>query len=1495
MLSHDKRVDPIGTCVGVRGTRVNAVWVRELDKIAAALSELQNAGVTVLWRPLHEANGRTFWWSQTITDVQYRALWQSMFRYFTEEKKLNNLLWVWSVLPRKFNALLPEEVRYPGDAYVDLVGVDSYGADLFIPGYGELMQPGKPFALTEFGPFTETEADGNPALKGPHFDYAALIGQIREKYPETCLFQCWNRPWAMVSQKNAPGLLTDAWVVNRGEINFESFKPEPAQPGTVVNLLKHMKIKTTGAIQARHDAAKGSLSFEASHGYLEGRLDGAADAGKYPYLVLRYQGGSAALGLELKNTDGVRIVADPRIAAANPRIQITLPDKTQHSFYVIDLSPFFIPPAANRNIKTFIFINPDRRLELSAVGLMDAAMLETYGLAAPRLQRSETRTNDAERTFGTEIPQMPQEAQASDDTKPDQAAIWSYLLQDDKRTGEFYTGAYYGGLVREWWPAGSRILDEGTYAFVLPRLAAGVNPALQFEGTDIFDVTPGEIPGSAGIPFKIAPINNTGYPANSFDAVTLGFVFEYVPDPRTALLEILKVLKWGGVAAGMLGHPQSQANIQNGIMLSQLELAFQSGLFEKAKRAAEALGTPAGNDIITNELNPALQRYWEEVSRGRSGAAEVNFPQAFIQGLNAVFSDPDRAAENLKVTLNPALQTRSEKVSAVLNHYEFGMRQNQVRWKLVQESVRPLENHTAVKALFEGQGFENVDVRLLKHGDESPVAWTVTLRKPARREVVLGAGERPDQIVINHQTITIPPYRAMSLAADLNRVFADFSGAPVFAGLAHGDDDRQLRFFRGHDTLKIENSFDPQELGRGLEWALQILPDRYPVSFPEDEKNRAVDVGNLRLFTSQSHVNLADNINSQLLKWDVTSAQPVAATVMGARRTVLDSRLYFMRGGRFETAQLTDREAVLKLIENAFDGIASVRQLNSEQNLRSEARMSHSGQVREVDRTANANSRGWTNSGIARDIKFDLSWDIFREFGKYINERHVLELDVRHGHVDLFEIEQGGKLSFLQRLGLNKQHYHEILSLLESQEIQFLQVDGDLWGQWIQDPKLAAREFERLLDSAFTYAEDGSYHRLRPQIGAPWFVASSNVPDREGLVLVAQRIEPAAKIDLKAEDLRRHFSLWPLLKEAFPEISMRQPSEDRILMDLSGNAKVSAEIMVDGDRAASLHLDRHKAVLGNLPASEDYLAEFLRVLLQYLKEAGIREVSFIFQDDSTEFVMDRFAAYIAPRNPGLNIYRYRVRQVDADLRLPLSAINLAYPRSETRKAAHAPGDLGLAVGNLVPPVLSRKTYDGKLSENAEINLKQVLQELGKTKVYVDGAAVFGDDLEARRVVSELASLADAGAEVMVYNLAQADPADLFYQLIQSFPSGTFENRNESFSDLLRALPPGSENVNLVHYSGISAETKRAAESDLPQFKDRIAYVVGEAGSAAYGLLQIQKIKKQLEAVRSNLAVPTLEDLGILFQEGTHRIAAAQANWMRQILAANFEVAFARAA
>ena len=38
--------------------------IRDIDAIAAELKRLQDAGIPVLWRPLHEASGGWFWWGQ---------------------------------------------------------------------------------------------------------------------------------------------------------------------------------------------------------------------------------------------------------------------------------------------------------------------------------------------------------------------------------------------------------------------------------------------------------------------------------------------------------------------------------------------------------------------------------------------------------------------------------------------------------------------------------------------------------------------------------------------------------------------------------------------------------------------------------------------------------------------------------------------------------------------------------------------------------------------------------------------------------------------------------------------------------------------------------------------------------------------------------------------------------------------------------------------------------------------------------------------------------------------------------------------------------------------------------------------------------------------------------------------------------------------------------------------------------------------------------------
>ncbi len=215
--ARDKTIDGKFSDILKEGTDVNTAWMAELDQIAAALGELQDAGVTVLWRPLHESTSTAFWWSKA-SSKEFKALWQQMFTYFTEVKKLNNLLWVYSVAPRlKSNPeRKSEDVNYPGSEYVDMTGLDYYGAKLseIKPGYSKLLKFNKPFALTEFGPH---KGDGDETE--PYYSYDKLIKDIRSNIPKTVFFQTWNKTHAMANQLDADKLLNDSWVTDGHDWN----------------------------------------------------------------------------------------------------------------------------------------------------------------------------------------------------------------------------------------------------------------------------------------------------------------------------------------------------------------------------------------------------------------------------------------------------------------------------------------------------------------------------------------------------------------------------------------------------------------------------------------------------------------------------------------------------------------------------------------------------------------------------------------------------------------------------------------------------------------------------------------------------------------------------------------------------------------------------------------------------------------------------------------------------------------------------------------------------------------------------------------------------------------------------------------------------------------------------------------------------------------------------------------------------------------------------
>jgi mannan endo-1,4-beta-mannosidase len=97
-----------------------------IDLIAVELKKLSDAGVTVLWRPLHEAAGSNgdgwFWWGRARTDGAPQAyanilLWRHLFDRLVNVHGLHNLIWVWNG---------QDPAWYPGDDVVDITGYDIY-------------------------------------------------------------------------------------------------------------------------------------------------------------------------------------------------------------------------------------------------------------------------------------------------------------------------------------------------------------------------------------------------------------------------------------------------------------------------------------------------------------------------------------------------------------------------------------------------------------------------------------------------------------------------------------------------------------------------------------------------------------------------------------------------------------------------------------------------------------------------------------------------------------------------------------------------------------------------------------------------------------------------------------------------------------------------------------------------------------------------------------------------------------------------------------------------------------------------------------------------------------------------------------------------------------------------------------------------------------------------------------------------------------------------
>lgn len=116
------------------GTWQNDFIMQDMARVAGYLQILRDAGVPVIWRPLHEAagnynlygkkNNAWFWWGRGGAGP-CKQLYRLMRDTFEKKYGLDNLIWVWT-LDATRGAESEWGDWYPGDDYVDIIGVDIY-------------------------------------------------------------------------------------------------------------------------------------------------------------------------------------------------------------------------------------------------------------------------------------------------------------------------------------------------------------------------------------------------------------------------------------------------------------------------------------------------------------------------------------------------------------------------------------------------------------------------------------------------------------------------------------------------------------------------------------------------------------------------------------------------------------------------------------------------------------------------------------------------------------------------------------------------------------------------------------------------------------------------------------------------------------------------------------------------------------------------------------------------------------------------------------------------------------------------------------------------------------------------------------------------------------------------------------------------------------------------------------------------------------------------
>jgi mannan endo-1,4-beta-mannosidase len=151
--------------------------------------------VPMIFRPFHEFDGGWFWWGAPhCTREEFISLWRFTVSYLRDSMGVHNFIYAFSP-DNRFNTEAEYLDRYPGDEWVDLLGVDNYG-DMGRDGY-KLDAASKKLRIIsdlaikkgKLAAFTET---GLESLPNPNWWNDVLLKVMKRDNLRLCYVLVWR-------------------------------------------------------------------------------------------------------------------------------------------------------------------------------------------------------------------------------------------------------------------------------------------------------------------------------------------------------------------------------------------------------------------------------------------------------------------------------------------------------------------------------------------------------------------------------------------------------------------------------------------------------------------------------------------------------------------------------------------------------------------------------------------------------------------------------------------------------------------------------------------------------------------------------------------------------------------------------------------------------------------------------------------------------------------------------------------------------------------------------------------------------------------------------------------------------------------------------------------------------------------------------------------------------------------------------------------------------